>query len=112
MNNYNTETITYIQPTEEDLIREEIFLLGLKEVMGYHIYFDIGSPINEQTKEVLEFNEWIKTIKFNKYNFEYLPSFISDTLSIPQIKELFKPYFKERYDEILKENKEEKKDVE
>lgn len=77
-------------------IKEKIFVEGLKEIVRYYTIFGHKSPINETTNETLSFEEWYKTVTVTR-EFCYLPRYITDNLGNIAIKEMFKPYLKEIY---------------
>lgn len=86
-------------------IKEKIYCIGLAEIKSYYSIFNCDSPINKSTKEVLNFDEWYKTVEVTK-EVIFLPQYIIDNLSGIAIKNLFKPYLKDLYDKYLMDNEE------
>ena len=86
-------------------IKEKILIEGLKEIMHYYTIFKYNSPINETTNETLSFEEWYKTVEVTR-EASYLPRYITDNLGNIAIKDLYKTYLREKYNEYFKEVKE------
>lgn len=90
-------------------IQEKIYIAGLKKIQDYHTFFRYESPINNDTEEILCFEEWFKTIKFDNYDMNnYMPDYIKDHLGRLAIKDLFVPYFKEIYTNYITAYEEDK----
>lgn len=86
-------------------IKEKILIEGLKEIKHYYTIFKFNSPINESTNETLSFEEWYKTVEVTR-EASYLPRYITDNLGNIAIKELYKSYLREKYNEYFREVKE------
>lgn len=83
-------------------IKEKILIEGLKEIKGYYTIFKYTSPINESTNETLSFEEWFKTVEVTRET-AYLPKYITDNMGNIAIKELYKSYLREKYNEYFRE---------
>lgn len=86
-------------------IKEKILIEGLKEIKHYYTIFKYTSPINESTNETLSFEEWYKTVEVTR-EASYLPRYITDNLGNIAIKDLYKSYLREEYNEYFREVKE------
>ena len=86
-------------------IKEKILVEGLKEIKHYYTIFKYTSPINESTNETLSFEEWYKTVEVTR-EASYLPRYITDNLGNIAIKDLYKSYLREEYNEYFREVKE------
>ena len=86
-------------------IKEKILVEGLKEIKHYYTIFKYNSPINETTNETLSFEEWFKTVEVTR-EASYLPRYITDNLGNIAIKDLYKSYLREEYNEYFREVKE------
>lgn len=83
-------------------IKEKILIEGLKEIKHYYTIFKYTSPINESTNETLSFEEWFKTIEVTN-EVRYLPRYITDNMGNIAIKDLYKSYLREKYNEYFRE---------
>ena len=86
-------------------IKEKILVEGLKEIKHYYTILKYNSPINETTNETLSFEEWYKTVEVTRET-AYLPKYITDNMNNIAIKELYKSYLREEYNEYFREVKE------
>lgn len=109
----NSGDIGIISKTEKeqiiDEIKEEIYLNGLKESLGYHTFhnlFDYAEVFNKDIGIFLTFSEWRSTLTIDDYGRTYFPKKIKDNLSNSEIIELYKPYIKKEYYNLVesKEN--------
>ena len=95
---------TVYTPTVLDEIKEELFLYGLKYSISEHftpfIYPD--EVFNEDTKEFIPFDTWVQGISIDKFNRRYFSDKIQENLSNKEIIELYKPYLKSKYDQLVR----------
>lgn len=105
--------IGIISRTEKEIIideiKEEIYLMGLEESLGYHNFsqlFNRAEVFNKDANIFLTFYEWLLTITIDDYGRTYFPKKIKDNLSNSEIIELYKPYIKKEYYNLVesKEN--------
>lgn len=101
--NKTGENVT-IKPTILDEIKEELFLYGLKYSISEHFtpFVYPEGIYNHDTKKFISFDAWLEGITIDKYNRRYLSDKIQDNLSNKEIIELYKPYLKSKYDQLVK----------
>ena len=99
-----TDDKEIIIPTVLDEIKDEIFLYGLKYSISEHftpfVYPD--EIFNKDTQKFISFDAWVEGITIDKYNRRYLSDKIQDNLSNKEIIELYKPYLKNKYDQLVR----------
>lgn len=96
--------IGIISRTEKEIIideiKEEIYLMGLEESLGYHNFsqlFNRAEVFNKDANIFLTFYEWLLTITVDDYGRNYFPKKIRENLSNKEIIKLYEPYIKKEY---------------
>ena len=101
LNKKGDDTAYVYTPLDE--IKEELFLCGLKASISDHFTpFVCQEVFNEDTGEFITFDAWLQGISIDKFNRRYLSDKIQDNLSNKEIIELYKPYLKCKYDQLVK----------
>lgn len=97
-----------LTPTILDEIKDEIFLYGLKYTVSEHFtpFIYPEEIFNKDTNEFIPFEAWVQGITIDKYNRRYLSDKIQENLSNKEIIELYKPYLKNKYDQLVRIKKE------
>lgn len=87
-----------------DEIKKEIFLKGLEATVcsNYFDPFDYPEEIfNSCTGEFIPFEAWVQGVTIDKYDRRYFPDKVQENLSNKQIIELYEPYLRKKYDELV-----------